>query len=301
MRAHHVLEVDAAVQQLVDLEVRVLVARADVVAVVGLGEEARGAQDQARQAVVAVDELAEVLGGGLRRAVDVARDRRDVLGDPRRGLARRRGQRAPERARRAREHEAADARRDRLLEQVERAGDVRVHEVLPRRGSRRGACAASRRAGRRRRPRTQSRTQARSATDPTTVGGGGRRTSSPQTSCPSSRRTRTSASPRWPALPVTRILIRQHGTPPGVADAGRRRQAGGRPTADSVSQAVSSGAGQRAAEEVALGAVAAVLDQHAERDLVLDALGDDGQAEVVGEVDGRAHDHRVARDAWRGS
>jgi hypothetical protein len=74
--AHDVLEVDAAVEELVDLEVRVGVGGADVVAVVVLGEEARGAQDQARQPVVALDELAEVLGGGLGSAVDVVRDGR---------------------------------------------------------------------------------------------------------------------------------------------------------------------------------------------------------------------------------
>ena len=106
MRVDDVREVDAAVQQLVDLEVGVVVGRADLVAVVGLGEEARGAQDHDRQAVVAVDELAQVLGGGLGHAVDVARHRHDVLGDPRRGRAGRRRQRAAERARRAREHEA---------------------------------------------------------------------------------------------------------------------------------------------------------------------------------------------------
>ena len=37
-------------------------------------------------------------------------------------------------------------------------------------------------------------------------------------------------------------------------------------------------------------------DLIAQRDLVLDALGDDRQAEVVRQVDRRAHDHRVARD-----
>ena len=51
----------------------------------------------------------------------------------------------------------ADAGRDRLLEQVERAGDVRVDEVLPGVASRRAACAASRRAAPRRRPATARR------------------------------------------------------------------------------------------------------------------------------------------------
>src|SRR4051794_24531396 len=51
VRADDVLEVDAAIQQLVDLDVGVVVGGADVVVVVALREEARGPQDQARQAV----------------------------------------------------------------------------------------------------------------------------------------------------------------------------------------------------------------------------------------------------------
>ena len=161
MRAHDVLEVDAAVEQLVDLEVGVGVGGADVVAVVLLGEEARRAQDQARQAVVAVDELAQVLGGGLGGAVDVARDRRDVLGDPRRGRARRRRERAAERARRAGEDEARRAGRDRLLEQVQRAGDVGVDELRAACASRRAACAASRRGATASAPSHRARARAR--------------------------------------------------------------------------------------------------------------------------------------------
>jgi hypothetical protein len=132
---HHVGQVGAAVQQLVDLEVEVLVGAAALGDVVGLGEEARRAQDQHGQPVVAVDELAEVLGGDLRRAVDVLGDGADVLVDPRGGRARRRRQRAAERARRRREHERADAGGDRLLEQVQRPGHVDVDEVPARVGS----------------------------------------------------------------------------------------------------------------------------------------------------------------------
>jgi hypothetical protein len=130
VRADDVGEIDAPIQQFVDLEVRVGVGEPDRVAVVGFREEARGAQDHDREAVVAVHELAEVLGGGLGRAVDVARDGPDVLGDPGRGRARRRRQRAAERAGRAREDEPADARRHGLLEQRQHAREVGVDEVL---------------------------------------------------------------------------------------------------------------------------------------------------------------------------
>src|SRR5262249_22449280 len=53
-------------------------------------------------------------------------------------------------------------------------------------------------------PARQARTVARSVIDPTTVVNGDAITSRPVTSCPRARRTRTSASPRCPALPVTR-------------------------------------------------------------------------------------------------
>ena len=82
--------------------------------------------------MVAMDELAQVLRRDLRRAVDVARHRAHALRDPCCGVARHRHERPAERARRAREHERPDARRDGLLEQRQRAGDVRVHEVVAR-------------------------------------------------------------------------------------------------------------------------------------------------------------------------
>jgi len=49
----------------------------------------------------------------------------------------------------------------------------------------------------------------------------------------------------------------------------------------------------RAAEEEALGVVAAVVDKQVENPGILDAFGDDTQPEVVCQVDGRAHDHLV--------
>ena len=56
-------------------------------------------------------------------------------------------------------------------------------------------------------PATACSTSARSAIEPTMSVYGDGRMSSPTTSAPSARRTRTSASPRWPALPVTRIRM----------------------------------------------------------------------------------------------
>src|SRR5437773_9044661 len=50
-------------------------------------------------------------------------------------------------------------------------------------------------------------TQLRSAIDPTTLVKGEGVTSRPTTSWPDSRIVRTSASPRWPLLPVTKIFM----------------------------------------------------------------------------------------------
>ena len=161
-----------------------------------------------------MDELAQVLGGGLGGAVDVARHGRDVLGDPGGRRAGRRRERAAERARGAGEDEARGAGRDRLLEQVERAGEVGVDELLARvradvrlvqrRGVEHGVGAPHRLAHD---GAVGDRARRRSVC-------GEASTSSPTTSWPSAPSTRTSASPRWPALPVTSNLMRLEATAP---------------------------------------------------------------------------------------
>jgi hypothetical protein len=130
VRVHHVLDVRPPVQVLVRLEVRVLVGLADLVAVVRLGEEPGRAQHDHGQPVIAVYELTQVLRSRLGDAVDVAGHRHHVLGDPGRRPAFARGQCPAERAGRAGEHEAADAGRHGLLQEVQRARDVGVKEVL---------------------------------------------------------------------------------------------------------------------------------------------------------------------------
>ena len=125
-------------------------------------------------------------------------------------------ERPSEGAGRAGEDEPADARGDRLLEQVQRAGDVRVDELRATVGSDVGLVERRRSGRRRRRRRRARRTQSRSAIDPTTVGG--RRLAGCRARRPRGRRsgsTRVSASPRCPELPVTRILtLREISEPP---------------------------------------------------------------------------------------
>ena len=130
MGVDHVLQVHPPVQELVRLDVRVRVTRPHVIGVVALGEEPRRAQHHHRQSAVAVQQLADVLGGGLGHAVDVARDRRGVLGDPRRGRAGRGDQGPAEGAGRAGADEAGHPGRGGLLGQHQRAGDVGVDERL---------------------------------------------------------------------------------------------------------------------------------------------------------------------------
>ncbi len=126
----HVGHVNPPVQVLVGLDVRVSVGAPYLVVVITLGKEPRGPQDDDGQAMLDMDKLTQVLGGRLRDAVDVPRPRHHILSEPRGGLACCRGQRAAERAGRARKHETADAGRDSLLQQRERAGYVGVHELL---------------------------------------------------------------------------------------------------------------------------------------------------------------------------
>ena len=110
MRVDDVLDVDAAIEQLVRLVVRVLARVADVALSSSSGKKRDVRRTRHGRPVSRCDELAEILGRDLRHAVDVLRHRRDVLGHPRGRRAGRRRQRAAERARRAREDERADAR-----------------------------------------------------------------------------------------------------------------------------------------------------------------------------------------------
>src|SRR5690625_2655782 len=71
-------------------------------------------------------------------------------------------------------------------------------------------------------PVSAAPTTSRSPTDPRTVVNGESRTSRPTTSAPRARSTRTSASPRCPALPVTRILLPATRGPYGPEVTGRQ-------------------------------------------------------------------------------
>ena len=104
--------------------------------IVGFGEEPRGAQDDRRQPGLQMIEPAQMLGRKLGDAIDVARLGDHVFGKPRRarGPARQSGAdrfRNHQRSGRG-EHETADAVGDRFLEQVERAADVDLDEILAR-------------------------------------------------------------------------------------------------------------------------------------------------------------------------
>ena len=104
---------------------------------------------------------------------------------------------------RAREHEAAHACFRGLLEQRQRPGHVGVHERLL--GVRADMRLVQRRRmedARRLRPGSGARRPGPRLIRPRPCVGLGLR-STPVTSCPPSHRTRTSASPRCPALPVT--------------------------------------------------------------------------------------------------
>ena len=96
--ADHVLDIDAAIEELVGFEVGIGVGLADRAIVVLLGKEARGAQHDGAKRMIAREQLAQILRGRLGDAIDIFRHRRDVFGDPGRRLARRRHQRIAEHA-----------------------------------------------------------------------------------------------------------------------------------------------------------------------------------------------------------
>ena len=202
----HVLDIDPAVQIFVGLGVLVGIGGARYGIVVRLGKEARHAQHDAGETLVAVKQLAQVLGGGLGDAIDVLGHRHHVFGDPGGGLARGRDQRVAEYAGGAGVDEGADAGRDGLLQQVERAGDVGVDEVLPAVGGdvrlvQGGGVEHPLDAGRGAADRVAIRYRA---------GCRGKRAGGDVEAgnlVAGSRRVRTNASPRWPLLPVTRIRM----------------------------------------------------------------------------------------------
>ncbi len=131
MSAHDILDIDTAEQELVRLHVVVGIGLAHRLVVVLLGEEPRGAQHDAGDALVAMEQLAKILGRSLGHTVDILRDRLHLLGHPCGGRARGRDQRVAEHAGGAGVDERGDACVDRLFQKIERAGDVGVDEVLP--------------------------------------------------------------------------------------------------------------------------------------------------------------------------
>src|SRR6516164_6233487 len=129
MGARGVLEIHTPVEKLVRLDVAVVVGLAYGRVVVLLREEARRSQYEAGEPVSAMKKLAEILRRDLGHAVDIPRNRPDVLGHPDRGRPGRRRQYPAEGAGRAGEHKGGNADRRGFLEQVERARDIRVDEV----------------------------------------------------------------------------------------------------------------------------------------------------------------------------
>ena len=121
MRADHVFDVDAAIEELVGFGVGVGVGLAYRAIVVLFGKETRGAQHDGAKRMTAREQLAQILRGRLGDAIDIFRDRRDVFRDPGRRLARRRHQRIAEHACGAGVDKRRDASGGGFFEQIERA------------------------------------------------------------------------------------------------------------------------------------------------------------------------------------
>jgi hypothetical protein len=130
VRGDDIFDIDAPVEVLVYLGVGIGVGFTHSGIVILFGEEARGPENDAGKAVVAVEELAEVFGRGLGRAVDVLGDGVvssviHAAGAPGGGM------RASPKTlvvlvKMKRDTPAATA----LFEQIEGAGDVGVDEIL---------------------------------------------------------------------------------------------------------------------------------------------------------------------------
>src|SRR5262249_48775737 len=131
MSAYDVLDVYASVEKFVRLDVAIVVGLSRLFAVILFRKEARGSQDEAREPVIPVEELAKVLGRGLCYAVDVTGNGSDVLSHPCCGSSCRWCERSAEGTGRAGEDKRAHANRRRLFQEIERARDVRINKALP--------------------------------------------------------------------------------------------------------------------------------------------------------------------------
>ena len=89
-------------------------------------------QHQARQSEVSMVQTAKILGGSFGHAIDVLWRERNVLGHPNRLCSGVRNHRIAENAGGARENERLHACRNRLLQQIQCAGDVSVDKILRR-------------------------------------------------------------------------------------------------------------------------------------------------------------------------
>jgi hypothetical protein len=129
VRVDRVGHVQPAEGELVGLQVGVLEPSRGLASSSSLREEPRGPQHHARHPC-ALGQLAEVLGRGLGDAVDVLGDRPHVLVDPGGRLAGRGFMARPNTLVVLVKTKAPDARLGRRLQQVQRAADVDVDEVL---------------------------------------------------------------------------------------------------------------------------------------------------------------------------
>src|SRR5262245_203188 len=111
-----VSQVEPSIEVLVQLEIQVIVPMPQFGVVICFWEESSGPQDDARKPLRPVEQLAKVLGGLLRYAVDVSRDALDALVDPRGGLAAPRSKRSSEDTGRAAIDDHANAAVERSLE-----------------------------------------------------------------------------------------------------------------------------------------------------------------------------------------
>ena len=134
MGGDDILDIDAAIEKLVCLRIFVAVGRAHRGVVVLLGKEPRRAEDDAGQAVPAVQQLAQVLGGELGDAVDVFRRGTtssviQAAGPPGGGVSA-----SPKALVVLVKTNADTPAASGFLQQIQRAGDVGVDKVLARMG-----------------------------------------------------------------------------------------------------------------------------------------------------------------------
>ena len=133
--ADHIFDVDTSVKILVGLQILIREGSSHFSVVILLGEESRCSEHEACEPLIAMEQLAEILGGGFGRAVDIFRNWHNIFGNPCRRSSGGRHERVAEHTCCACIDKGFNAGGNSSFQKIECAGYVGIHKLPPAVGS----------------------------------------------------------------------------------------------------------------------------------------------------------------------